>query len=145
MIQQLDDQTAEQILSAIVRGSKPSGDRIASLDNNLEQALMQQFPSEPGDTRPSEGDLARQALLVLAEDPQMRTAIETMAANWNSQPQRFDGGATLGIAAAALMVLQTHIKFERTSTGKWNLKIEKKPTSDALLKTLVQKLINYMK
>ena len=143
MIQQLNDNTAIEILGAIARTRKPA--EISGWDHTLEQALMQQFPSEPESARPSQGELARQALLLLAEDPQMRTAIETMAANWDKQPQRFDGGLSIGITAAVLLVLQTHIKFERTSTGKWNLKIEKKPTSDALLETLVQKLLSYMK
>lgn len=143
MIQQLNDKTAVGILEAIARTRKPA--EKAGWDHNLEQALMQQFSSEPESARPSEGELARQALLLLAEDPQMRTAIETMAANWDRQPQKFDGAASIGITVAVLIILQTHIKFERTSTGKWNLKIEKKPTSDALLKTLVQKLISYMK
>ena len=46
---------------------------------------------------------------------------------------------------AVLIVLQTHVKFERTPDGKWSLKVEKKPTSDSLLKGLVQKLIGSAK
>jgi len=41
--------------------------------------------------------------------------------------------------------LQTHVKFERRPDGKWSLQLDKKPTSDALLKGLVQKLISYAK
>jgi hypothetical protein len=39
-----------------------------------------------------------------------------------------------------LVVLQTHVLFERDRDGKIHIKIEKKPTRDSLLKDLVQKL-----
>lgn len=50
-----------------------------------------------------------------------------------------------GLTAAVLVVLQMHVRFERTSDGKWRLKIEKKAASDALLKGLVQKLTSFAK
>ena len=57
----------------------------------------------------------------------------------------YDFGATIGITAAVVFVLQTHVKFDRQPDGKWSLQLEKKPTKDALLKGLVQKLISYAK
>jgi hypothetical protein len=83
-------------------------------------------------------------LLVLAEDPDTRNAIETMAGQPQSL-QKFDLGASIALTTAVLMVLQTHIHFERGTDGKWSLKVEKKPTSDALLKGLVQKLLSCAK
>jgi hypothetical protein len=143
MMQNLDDITAQRILGMIVRtGNMPPE---VSWDMNLKQCLAETFQIAPASAPVSDGDLARHALLVLAEDPEMRSAIEIMAANAEATPKRFDFGTTIGITAAVLMVLQTHIRFERSSTGKWNLKIEKKPTSDALLKELVQKFINFKK
>jgi len=35
-----------------------------------------------------------------------------------------------------LVVLQTHVPFERDRDGKIHIKIEKKPTRDSLLKAL---------
>ena len=145
MIQNLDDKQVQQILTAIVRSRKTSGAQAPLWSPGLEETLVQEFHIEPGTAAASQGDLARQALLVLAEDPATRTAIETMAANWNDSAQNFDFGATLGITTAALLVLQTHIKFEKTPDGKWSLKIEKKPTSEKLLRPLVEKLISFMK
>jgi hypothetical protein len=112
--------------------------------SGLVQTLAHEFQLS-GESGPvSDGELARQALLVLAEDPETGNAIEAMAAS-NASAEKFDFGATLGLTAAVLIVLQTHVRFARNSDGKWNLKIEKKPASDALLKGLVQKLIGFMK
>jgi hypothetical protein len=150
MIQNLDDVTALEILSTIARSrSKAStGDGAVPWSPELKQALVafsREFQTKAEATQVSEGELARQALLVLAEDPETRAAIETMAAGWEDKRQKFDFGATLGITAAVLVVLQMHVRFERTRDGKWSLKMEKKPTSEMLLKGLVQKLINFGK
>jgi hypothetical protein len=93
----------------------------------------------------SEAELARQALLVLAEDPPTRAAIVTMAAQPAIMPQKLDFAASLAITTVALIVLQTHCKFERHKDGTWTLKLEKKPTSETILKGLVQKLLGYTK
>jgi len=81
---------------------------------------------------------------VLAEDPETRQAIATMAANLPETPSKFDAGATLALATAVLIVLQTHVRFQRDAQGKWTLTIEKKPASDSLLKDLAQKLLAYL-
>lgn len=145
MIQNLGDNQAQQILAAIARSQLGSSTQAPPWNSDLAKSLAREFHVEPETAAASEGELARQALLVLAEDPATRTAIETMAANWDNSRQKFDFGASLGITAAVLFVLQTHIKFERTPDGKWSLKMEKKPTSEKLLKPLVEKLISFMK
>jgi len=50
----------------------------------------------------------------------------------------------LALATAVLIVLQTHVRFQRDAQGKWTLTIEKKPASDSLLKDLAQKLLAYL-
>jgi hypothetical protein len=145
MIQNLDDTTARQILATIVRSRTGQPDTAMDWSPALAEALGGAFQVQPETSAVSEGELARQALLVLAEDPPTRQAIETMAANWSTSRQKFDFGASMAITAAVLLVLQTHVKFDRTPAGKWSLSIEKKPTSDSLLKGLVQKLISFGK
>ena len=54
---------------------------------------------------------------------------------------RDDVTTTLTVAAV-LLVLQTHIRFARGKDGRWTLTVEKKPTDEALLKPLVQKLLS---
>ena len=109
------------------------------------KALADEFQigSGTGGAGVSEGELARQALLVLAEDPEAAIAIERLASTPGDNAQVFDFG--IGLTVAVLIVLQTHVKFERNADGKWSLQVEKKPTSDGLVKGLVQKLIGFAK
>ncbi len=144
-IRNLDDLTAQHILAVIARSRARTIGEDIPWSSNLRQALVGEFEVEPGAASVSEGELARQALLVLAEDPETRQAIETMAAAAEQSPPKFDFGASIAITAAVLFVLQTHVKFDRHPDGKWSLQLEKKPTSDALLKDLVQKLISFHK
>lgn len=144
IIQNLDDITAQEILGAMARSRARAIDQNVPWSASLGQALAHEFHVDQGTALVSEGDLARLALLLLADDPETRAAIEAMAASKESA-QKFDFGATIGLTAAALIVLQTHVSFGRGSDGKWSLKVEKKPTSDALLKGLVQKLLSYAK
>jgi len=145
IIRNLDAVKAQQILDAIARSRSRGAGQSVPWSPSLAQALAHQFQLEPGSTPASDGDLARHALLVLAEDPETRKAIEVMASRADAGLQKFDFGASIGLTVAVLIVLQTHVKFERDSKGKWSLKLEKKPTSDALLKGLVQKLLTYAK
>src|SRR5450759_419003 len=138
----LDDLAAQHILEVIARSRAHGSTEDVPWNSSMRQALAGEFQIEPEGAQVSEGELARQALLVLAEDPETRNAVETMASAAEAVPQKFDFGATIGLTAAVLFVLQTHIKFERRPDGKWSLQLEKKPTSDALLKGLVQKLIS---
>ena len=143
-IRKIDDVTAQRILGVITRSRADTAPEKVDWTSDLRQALASEFDAGPATTPVSDGELARQALLVLAEDPDTGNAIETMAAKPQSL-QKFDFGASIALTAAVLIVLQTRVKFERGANGKWSLQVEKKPTSDALLKGLVQKLVSYAK
>jgi hypothetical protein len=84
--------------------------------------------------------VARLALRLLAEDPDTSAAIFAMASA--PPPERFEPTTTLAVTAAVLLVLQIYVRFSRGKDGKWTLTIEKTPTSDALLKPLVQGLVS---
>jgi len=64
--------------------------------------------------------------------------------NFPTTGKFFAGAETVAIVVAALVALQTHVRFERDKDGRWSIKIEKKSTSDALLKPLVQKLLAFI-
>ena len=53
-------------------------------------------------------------------------------------------GVDLAIVVAALVVLQTRIKFKRDSRGRITFELEKKAASDGLLRGLVQKLLPFL-
>jgi hypothetical protein len=143
-IQTLDDATAIRIVKRIA-GLRPApgGERLA-LTPDLGEALVDEFQiTGAAGEKVSEGELARQALLVLAEDPEMAKSIDRMASTPPEGAQTFDFG--IGLTVAVLIVLQSHVKFNRRPDGKWSLSLEKKPTSDSLLKGLVQKLVSFTK
>ena len=141
-IQNIDSARALQILAIVCRSHR--NQQPSALTPNLRKELALTFDLPDAASEPvSDEELAKQALLLLAEDPERRAAIETMAAQPELGRQKFDMGLTIGLTAAVLLVLQTHVRFERHEDGKWSVKIEKKPTSDALLKSLVQKLLNF--
>jgi len=144
-IMRLEGDRARRILDIVARHR-----RVAGPAPGLTPALRTELAAAFGLTEAAfppvpEEDLARQALLVLAEDPASAAAIQSMAAQPQGAPQKFDFGASLAVTTAVLIVLQTHLQFERHKDGTWTLKLEKKPTSDALLKGLVQKLLGCMK
>ena len=139
-ISSLDDTAARRILATFAKAREGSGEFQTEWPPGLGEALRGEFAIEPAGERPSEGDLARQALLVLAEDPENREGITALI---DGPPARsFDFGASLAVGAAALIVLQTRFSIQYKD-GKWEFSALKKPTSDALLKPLVQKLIGF--
>ena len=147
MIRGLDDAQAVRVLTTFARARLRAGG-VAETEwtPELDRALRQDFPAEADAGRAvavSEGDLARQALLLLADDPQNRDALTALIVG--PPPESFEvvGAGTVALLAAMLVVLQTHVLFERDRDGKIHIKIEKKPTRDSLLKDFVQKLLGF--
>ena len=143
MIRGLDDSQAVRVLTTFARVRLRAGG-VAETEwtPELDRALRQGFPAEADAGRAaSEGDLARQALLLLADDPQNREALTALIEG--PPPQSFEVVSTVALVAAMLVVLQTHVLFERDRDGKIHIKIEIKPTRESLLKDLVQKLLGF--
>jgi hypothetical protein len=147
MIRGLNDSQAIRVLATFARARLRAGG-VAETEwtPELDRALRHDFPAEAGAGRAasvSEGDLARQALLLLADDPQNRPVLTALIEG--PPPDSFEvvTVSTVALLAAALLVLQTHVIFERDKKGKIYIKIEKKPTKDSLLKELVQKMLGF--
>jgi hypothetical protein len=94
----------------------------------------------------TEGELADAALDLLAQDPEFAEPIRVMA----SQPvtaasrQRYLEPATIAVTTAALLVLQTRVKFKLDHNRKWSLEVDKKAASDSALKPLIQRLLSLL-
>jgi len=136
-IQTLSDADAQRILTTFARNQPGYSD--STLSSDLTTALRHE--PDLTVTTASAGDLARAALLLLADDPQQRPIIDAMV----SQPpaQRFGVVETAVVMSAILFVLGTHIKIERNAQGIWTVKVEKKPTDSRLLKSLMEKLLGF--
>jgi hypothetical protein len=140
VIAALDDATARRILTTVARARLRGGATPPEPTPDLGRALAEALAVAPPEETASEGDVARLALRLLAEDPSTRQAIVALASA--PAPESFDAAATLAVTAAVLLVLQTHVRFARDKAGKWTLTVEKTPTTEALLKPLVQKLLS---
>ncbi|MEI2783449.1 MAG: hypothetical protein V9H25_20345 [Candidatus Competibacter sp.] len=140
-IASLDDATARRVLATFARAQATPTE--TALTPELRQALRE-FATGPetAAVSASEGDLARAALLLLADDPQQQPMLTALIEG--PAPTRFGVLETVAIVSAVLVVLQTHVKFERDKAGRWSVKIEKKPTDNSLLKPLVQKLLSFI-
>jgi len=143
-LSQLDDNTAERILTTIARARSRSQPALPPLAD-IQPALTGDFHVAPSGARTAGGDLARQALTVLAEDPATSLAIESMAAEEDSgRPGAFDGGATIALGIAAYFALSTAIEIQRDKQGKWSFKLKVRPASQAAVTKLIEKLVNYL-
>lgn len=99
--------------------------------------------SAPADI-PSEGDAARAALQWLSEEPEYAGIIAAMIQGPKPESFTLDAG-TVGVLVAAMVLLQTHVKFERDKKGNISVMVEKKAASDSLLKSFVEKLLGIWK
>lgn len=139
-IQTLDDVTARRLLTTFARAQTPPV--ATQVTPALAQALRELAP-EPVTGPVTEGDAARAALLLLAQDPQQRPLLTALLDG--PAPERFGVLETTALVSALLIVLQIHVRFERHKDGSYSFKIEKKPTDATVLKVVVQKLLTLMK
>ncbi len=144
-IAHFSDETAINILTRLPAAARSSvASPTAKLSAEQRRALAAQFEVSSDLVSVSGGELARQALQLLGDDIQMRQAIHIMADNMKTSPERFDGGATILLGTAVMMVLQTYLHFERDKDGKWTIEIRKEPTDESLLKPFVAKLLAFL-
>ncbi|CAK8721772.1 hypothetical protein GCAAIG_11410 [Candidatus Electronema halotolerans] len=100
-------------------------------------AFQEKFPvAAPADLAP---DIIQDTLVVLNQDPQQAAVINALR-NQDQTCKSFAGGTEITALVAVAFVLRTHIKVERTSSGKWRFLIEHKPADSKLLTALLAKL-----
>ena len=139
-ISSLDDATARRVLDSIARAQSASAE--TALTPELRRAL-QEFATGPETAAipASDGDLARAALLLLADDPQQQPILTALIEG--PAPAQFGPAKNAAIIAAVLFVLQLYVKFEYDKDGRWSIEIVKESTDKALLMPLVQKLLSH--
>lgn len=121
---------AQQILQ-ILASSHP--DFPAFVSGLGSEANVQPLPAE----------LLTDILAVLGEDPPTALAIEALSNNPYASKSFVTGGEVAAVFAVAF-VLRTHIKLERSPTGKWKFLIEHQPADSKLLASLLAKLEAWM-
>jgi hypothetical protein len=142
----LDDSSSIQILKTIAQARLSDEQPDLAPTPDLRASLAAVF-GDPPQAAASEGDLARAALDLLAQDPAFAEPIQIMTRNAAGVPaasQRYLDPATIAVTTAALLALQTRVKFKRDHTGKWAIEIEKKSASDGTIKLLAQRLLSLL-
>ncbi|MCI5136171.1 MAG: hypothetical protein D3920_14125 [Candidatus Electrothrix sp. AW2] len=101
-------------------------------------AFKEKLPaaSLPADFDP---EILQDTLAVLNQDPQQAATIDALR-NQEETRKTFFPGSEVATLVAVAFLLRTHIKIERTSTGKWRFLIEHKPADSKLLTALLTKL-----
>ena len=144
LIPDLDDQRAVRILEAVTQARARRGEQAPRWDGETAKGLREAFDVSKPDAPVTSGEVARAALLVLAEDPETRQAIETMARHMPASRQAFVDPGTVALTAALLVVLQSHVELKRDPGGKWSFSYIKKEAPVELLKPLVEKLLAWL-
>jgi hypothetical protein len=116
-----------------VTGERPS-------DPELQYALTTAFGS-PEPATVTEGDLAR-----AHHDPDFAALIQLTASQIDARSSRYRyvEPMTIGLGAAALLALQTRVKFKLDSTHKWSIEVDKKSAGEGTLKLLAQRLLLFL-
>ena len=82
---------------------------------------------------------------MLAEDPEFTEPVRLMSLQPSGMPQRYsDPATTIALTTAALLVLQTSVKF-KGKVGPWVIDIQKKALGDGALKLLVERFLSLVK
>jgi hypothetical protein len=94
----------------------------------------------------TEGELARSALDVLRQDPALAELIQMTSIQIKSMasPRRYFEPATITLVAAAILALQTRVKFKLDHNHKWSIEFDKGSLSDGALKLLVERLLLFL-
>ncbi len=147
IIQSLSDEEAARILGAVCRNIFDSGCKPVNPNAGMLEALSSQFSVSGTATVPSKGQLARQALLLLAEEPQYEEPIRSMASNphWADASFAVDPVMITSVLTAAVVVLQTRLKITRDPQGRWTVEIDKQAASENLIKDFVKSIVGFWK
>jgi hypothetical protein len=140
-IDTLTDSNAVALLTQFAKG-QPHQIVPRQLDDQVARQLRAAANLQQDQTAATtSGDLARTALRLLASDPERRGEVQALLDHPASEKFAIVESALL--VSSVLIALETHVRFERSTDGRWSVKIEKKPTNAALLKDLLKKLLSF--
>jgi len=131
IINKLNDQDACDIFQKIVENEFSLQESEAVKAPELRQALTEEYEITDTNQTLSDGEMARQALQVLAMDNRLEGIITSLA---NKPKLRDFSGSLITITDATLvtamiLVLKTAVKIERDKDGKYSFEIKVKGSS----------------
>ena len=136
----VDELTDEQALTLLLRflqghvddfPESPSGEGVRGL-----LGAVVDRPTDDAVSASSDGELARDALSLLVEEPEFAARLDAL--HKTASPGFFLDPATLILtSAAALVVLQLSGVVSYDQRNGWRFKLEKKPASDSVMKSFI--------
>jgi hypothetical protein len=144
-IADLEEARAVELLALVLQ---QDGRVLDPLGWRQREAGLREAASDPAlsalkvDISPSDGDLARTALIYLAESQPRLTPVLVHGLNLPAEQmtERFDP-ITLSVGALILLALQTEVTLEHDEGGRWHFRLHKQPMKESTLGTLLGKLI----
>jgi hypothetical protein len=141
-IANFDDTTAIRVLDTIAKHTPLPDEAPPQLDADLKSALEETTGITPAAGQVSDGDMARQALMLLAEDPKTRRRIIQVAEN---PPRGFiEPALAIALTGGLIMVLKTKFDLKRNEEGRWTFSATSAPLDKDLLKDFVSKLLSWI-
>ncbi len=95
---------------------------------------------------PLPADFWDDVIAIAEKEPALSSAVKRCRENAHAAPTfAIPGLPEVGVLAAALFLLSTHIKIHRTEDGKWEFLVEHNASDDGTLERIVQILTDYFK
>ncbi len=142
LIRDLDDATAIRVLQTFAGARARQADVVTRWTPDVRDALLQAVDAaQLAPAGLSEAELAREMLLALSSDPELREPLRALI--HHPPPQRFLEPGTMALGAAALIALQTHVEFKKNEDGTWSLKIVRNPLPTELIHNLIEEVVAY--
>jgi hypothetical protein len=132
----MPDEQATRLVQRIGQGKTDTGGEfVTDLSADLQTALREKFAlgDVPSGAVPPV-NLARQALLLLAEDDPTELDRYLQAGETEGLV------VTIAVVTAALVILQTEITVKKQK-GKWSFRLRKRSASDSLLVSFIKSIV----
>ena len=144
-IRALQDDDAIRILSVIAKNELAAEESGAEIPAGLEDALANEFNISVAGESVSDGEMARQALLLLSHDSKYEEVISTMTANVGHRTKEFavDPITAIALPAICIMVLKSYVRVEYNKENGWIFEFESKPLDKEILKSFVEKFVGF--
>ncbi|MFO0910637.1 MAG: hypothetical protein U0794_20205 [Isosphaeraceae bacterium] len=162
-IQKLSDAQAIVVLNTYTNKYLKKKAAETKLTAEMKKALTTYLKKEAGNEAPtapeSDGSVARTSLLLLASDARRAKALVVLVEEGSKTPAKKSAKSqagktdadqvtlesitlgTVALATVCIVVLQTHVVFERDKDGKLFVRVEKKPTETGLITPIVRKIL----
>ncbi len=137
----MSDADAVRILDAVTKPRLRAGEKVPEWSDELAGALREELGAAPA-VGATEGEVAREALRILALDPRCRQPIAALAAG--PEPETLGARSAVTVAVlitGVLFALGSHVEFRYDRAHGTTVVFVKEPTDKELLKPLVEKLL----